>query len=76
MKPIELAAFSKEEADSSSFIVCPVPTAINLGIKKRAIIKPGKDKKSDAAKRIAKITGYADLDYIMQHLPPGTFSVS
>ena len=73
---LELAAFTKEDESGQSFIVCPVPTAIALGIKKRAIIKPGKNKKSDTAKLIAKITGYDDIDYIMQHLPPGAFSVS
>ena len=73
---LELAAFTKEDEGKTVFMVTPVSTSINLSIKKRAIIKPGKDKKSDAAKRIVKITGFDDIDYIMQHLPPGLFSVS
>ncbi len=36
---------------------------------------PGKLKKSDAAKAIAKKLGYGDIDYLMQHLPPGGFSL-
>ncbi len=73
---LELAAFTNGEGENTVFMVAPVLTVINLNIRKRAIIKPGKEKKSDAAKKIAKMTGYADLDYIMQHLPPGTFSIS
>ena len=38
-------------------------------------LTPGKVKKSDAAKALAKKLGYKDLDYIMQHLPPGGFSL-
>ena len=38
-------------------------------------LTPGKLKKSDAAKAIAKRLNYNDIDYIMQHLPPGGFSV-
>lgn len=41
-----------------------------------AMISQGKDKKSDAAKSISKITGYKDLDYIMQQLPAGEFRIS
>lgn len=36
---------------------------------------PGKLKKSDTAKAIAKKLGYPDIDYIMQHLPAGEFSL-
>ena len=42
---------------------------------KNVILSIGKDKKSDAAKKIGKILGYDDLDYIMQQLPTGSFSV-
>lgn len=46
-------------------------SAQSVGIK----LTPGKVKKSDAAKVIAKKLGYNDIDYIMQHLPPGGFSL-
>lgn len=45
------------------------------GAAKVARISQGKDKKSDAAKRVARITGYDDLDAIMQQLPAGEFDV-
>jgi hypothetical protein len=35
----------------------------------------GKSKKSDASKFISNKLGYENIDYIMQHLPSGTFSV-
>ena len=45
----------------------------NVG--KAVLIKPGSIKKSDAAKEISKRLGFEDIDYIMQHLPPGGFSI-
>ncbi|MCL5239320.1 MAG: NFACT RNA binding domain-containing protein [Candidatus Marsarchaeota archaeon] len=50
-----------------AYAASKVPGALKL--------QPGKTKKSDAAKTIAKRLGYNDIDYIMQHLPPGGFSV-
>jgi predicted ribosome quality control (RQC) complex YloA/Tae2 family protein len=41
-----------------------------------AIIGLGKDKKSDAAKKISRILGYDDIDAINQQLPSGEFSVA
>ncbi len=43
---------------------------------KYVVIKQGKDKKSDAAKKIASILNYPDIDYIMRQLPAGEFKVS
>lgn len=43
---------------------------------KPAIIELGKEKKSDAAKKISHILGYDDLDSIMQGLPTGTAKIS
>lgn len=42
---------------------------------KGMIISEGSDKKSDAAKKIAKYLDYKDLDTIVQQLPAGTFLV-
>ncbi len=42
---------------------------------KAVVILQGKDKKSDAAKRIARILGYDDLDGIIRQLPAGEFYV-
>ncbi|MEM3791196.1 MAG: NFACT RNA binding domain-containing protein [Candidatus Micrarchaeaceae archaeon] len=39
-------------------------------------LKPGKIKKSDAAKFIGKKIGITDIDYLVQHMPPGEFSIS
>ena len=38
-------------------------------------LRPGNVKKSDAAKEIAKKLGFEDIDYIIQHLPAGGFSI-
>lgn len=38
-------------------------------------ITQGKEKKSDAAKSIAKLLGYNDIDAIMRELPSGNFKV-
>jgi predicted ribosome quality control (RQC) complex YloA/Tae2 family protein len=40
-----------------------------------AVISLGKDKKSEAAKAVSKMIGYADIDNIMQQLPAGTFRI-
>ncbi len=41
-----------------------------------AAVLQGRDKKSDAAKKISKIIGYKDLDHIIRELPAGDFSIS
>ncbi len=67
---LELAAVNEKK-----FIVMPSLTLERSGYKNFVIIKQGKMKKSDAAKQIAKMLGYADIDRIMQNLPAGTFAV-
>ncbi len=52
-----------------------VPAGANKDAETSIRLSPGKMKKSDVAKAIAKKFGYADIDYIMQHLPPGGFSL-
>lgn len=42
---------------------------------KYCMVRQGNDKKSDAAKKISAHLGYADLDYIIQQLPAGTFRI-
>ncbi len=42
---------------------------------KGVAVLQGKEKKSDAAKRVARIVGYDNLDDIMQQLPAGEFEV-
>lgn len=41
-----------------------------------AVALQGRDKKSDAAKKISKIIGCKDLDQIIRELPAGEFSIS
>lgn len=43
---------------------------------KYVVIRQGRDKKSDAAKKIASMLNYPDIDYIMRQLPAGEFKVS
>ncbi len=48
---------------------------IQKSIDRFVTVEQGNMKKSDAAKAIAKRLDYQDVDYIMQQLPAGTFSV-
>lgn len=70
---LELCAF-KETEDGKPAIV-PISTCIALGVKKYILLKPGNMKKSDAAKTLTRKLNYQDIDYIMQHLPAGSFSL-
>jgi predicted ribosome quality control (RQC) complex YloA/Tae2 family protein len=45
-------------------------------ITKHVYVGIGRDGKSEAAKKVARILGYEDLDHIMQQLPAGNFRVS
>lgn len=72
---MEICAYVEEVGGEKEFKVVPVTTAIALGIKKYLILKPGNTKKSDAAKILAQRLELDDLDYIMQHLPAGGFSI-
>ncbi|MGC8580441.1 MAG: hypothetical protein ACP5MB_10355, partial [bacterium] len=53
----------------------PGKTFERLGINKAIELRPGNMKKSEAAKKISSLLGYEDIDYIMQHLPPGNFQL-
>ncbi|MDE1850612.1 MAG: DUF814 domain-containing protein [Candidatus Micrarchaeota archaeon] len=72
---LELIAFvetkSTEEGEIKRLIVVPGGYEGAKGLR----ITTGNTKKSDAAKFIAKKLNYEDLDYIMQQLPAGEFSV-
>ena len=70
-----LAAFMVDSGNTKRFNIAPVKVCARLGVKHYVAISPGNTKKSDAAKQIAKLLGYSNIDYIMQHLPPGPFSV-
>jgi predicted ribosome quality control (RQC) complex YloA/Tae2 family protein len=70
---LELCAFKEIEGQKPTIV--PVSTAMALGVKKFILLKPGKVKKSDAAKTLSRKLDYNDLDYIMQHLPAGSFSL-
>lgn len=61
--------------NSSKLNIVPQLTYSRAGSVKGIKLTPGKTKKSDAAKAIAKKLNYNDIDYIMQHLPPGGFSL-
>lgn len=74
--PLELCAFVEEEKNGDPGIrIVPKLTCIKRNVKAFVTVKPGNSKKSDAAKYIAKMLGYSDIDYIMQHLPAGSFSL-
>lgn len=68
---LELAAIMRE----GRLAVIPMSTCVAMRAKEYVLLKPGSKKKSDAAKAIAKRLQYNDIDYIMQHLPAGGFSV-
>ncbi|MCL4364970.1 MAG: DUF814 domain-containing protein [Candidatus Marsarchaeota archaeon] len=70
---LELGAYKTEEAQRPS--IEPISTCLAKGVRRFILLKPGNTKKSDAAKAIAKKLSFRDIDYIMQHLPPGSFSL-
>ncbi|MCL5008478.1 MAG: NFACT RNA binding domain-containing protein [Candidatus Marsarchaeota archaeon] len=77
--PLGLCAFMEELGAEGKkrkvACIAPLTACENRGINDFVGISLGKMKKSDAAKLIAKKLGYDDVDYIMQHLPAGPFSV-
>lgn len=70
---LELAAYRELESDKPC--VVPISTCMAIGIKKYMLLKPGNVKKSDAAKMLARKLSFPDIDYMMQHLPAGSFSI-
>jgi predicted ribosome quality control (RQC) complex YloA/Tae2 family protein len=63
----------KEPKPKAKFAVVPSLTYSAMPGAKGIRLAPGKTKKSEAAARLAKLLHYDDIDYIMQHLPPGGF---
>lgn len=70
---LELCAYKELEGQKPSIV--PISTCMAIGVRKYMLLKPGNMKKSDAAKLIARKLNFSDVDYIMQHLPAGSFSV-
>ncbi|MEM0154321.1 MAG: NFACT RNA binding domain-containing protein [Methanothrix sp.] len=67
-----LAAF----VEGDKLHVVPEKALVRIKPKRYVLISQGKEKKSDAAKKIAHALGdYDDLDYIMQQLPAGPFDI-
>ncbi len=71
---LELGAYLSKE-DNQLLMIVPISTCMALGVKRFLLLKPGNVKKSDAAKMISGKLKFEDIDYIMQHLPPGGFSI-
>ncbi len=57
-------------------MITPSATCEKLGVENCVFLSPGSIKKSDAAKAIARGIGSDEIDYIMQHLPAGGFSIT
>lgn len=76
---LELYAYTTSiegaNAKKSVLNIAPATTYQKLGLGNGVRLALGTKKKSDAAKIIASKFGVKDLDYIIQHLPPGEFSV-
>lgn len=72
---LELCAYASSEAEQPAIRIVPMLTCVALGIKRFLLLKPGSMKKSDAAKAVSKKLDFDDIDYVMQHLPPGSFSI-
>ena len=68
-----MCAYKELEGQKPSIV--PISTCMAIGVRKYMLLKPGNMKKSDAAKLIARKLNFSDVDYIMQHLPAGSFSV-
>ncbi|MEM3781623.1 MAG: NFACT RNA binding domain-containing protein [Candidatus Micrarchaeaceae archaeon] len=61
--------------DAPPLVVAPLKTCQKSNVAKYVLLKPGKINKAEASKHIAQILGIDDIDYIMQHLPAGGFSI-
>ncbi len=76
---LALAAFIIEkEIDGKvikKFNIVPKLSMEKVDIKAFVSVEIGNTKKSDAAKKISSKLKYENIDYIMQHLPPGSFSI-
>ncbi len=72
--PLILYAFAEGE-EEKKFHVVPSLTYSKIKPSKSVELRPGNLKKSEAAKKISKLIGFDDLDYIMQHIPSGNFQI-
>ena len=76
---LSLCAFIEEKTlqngSSKRFNIIPTLTCNKKQISSFISITIGNTKKSDAAKKISFLLKYDNIDYIMQHLPPGSFSI-
>lgn len=76
---LELRACMQEaknsKAGAHALAIAPAKAYAAMGLKEGIRLTPGDRKKSDVAKSIAKRFSVNDIDYIIQHLPPGEFSV-
>ncbi len=76
---LALCAFAEEKNTEKGIIkrfnIIPDITCKKKKIESFVSINIGNTKKSDAAKKIAAKLKYENIDYIMQHLPPGSFSI-
>ncbi len=70
---LELVMFAK---DGKLSVASPAAFEKLKPEAKHVAVKEGKEKKSDAAKKIARALGLDNVDAIMQQLPAGTFSIS
>ncbi len=79
--PLELSAFERQkpvanEGEAQTYIaINPALTRDALGITRSLSITSGNSKKSDAAKKIASFFKSDNIDYLMQALPAGKFSI-
>lgn len=75
---LELYAFLSESRSGKPrklFCVIPGLTYSAVPGTVRVKLTPGKIKKSEAAAKLSRLLCYDDIDYIMQHLPPGGFHI-
>ncbi len=77
-QPLALVAYVEEKEENGIqamiFRIAPASYSIQQGVS-YVEISEGKSKKSDAAKGVSKMLNYPDIDYIMQQLPTGYFSL-
>ncbi|MFP3278049.1 MAG: NFACT RNA binding domain-containing protein [Candidatus Micrarchaeota archaeon] len=73
--PLILYAFTEIKDDSKKFEIVPSLTYDKIKPEKAVELRPGNTKKSDTAKKLAKLLEFDDIDYILQHIPSGSFSI-
>ncbi|VVB77164.1 Uncharacterised protein [uncultured archaeon] len=71
--PLESKISEELLTEAKRFAIVPALARASLGTMAGLLLTPGKLKKSEAAKSLSHRLGYANIDYIMQHLPPGEF---